>query len=161
MSMSDIKQPSTGNSRSILKSLAGLLCGAVFGVGLSISDMINPLKVLGFLDVLGNWDPSLAFVMGGALIVATLGYRMTLKRQAPSLMPFYDSTAITAIDRPLLGGAVLFGIGWGLVGLCPGPALANITLAIMQETWKPLVFVAAMISGMVIHGVLMNSTRKK
>jgi hypothetical protein len=143
-----------------LKSLAGLVCGAIFGVGLSLSEMINPLKVIGFLDVLGNWDPSLAFVMGGALIVATLGYRFTSRRQAPSLMPSFEIPVLKAIDKPLLAGAVLFGVGWGLVGLCPGPALANMSLAFILGTWKPIVFVAAMMSGMVIHGVLMTDTKE-
>jgi uncharacterized protein len=112
-----------------MRALASLFCGFIFGWGLFISGMIRPDKVLGFLDVLaipsGNWDPSLAVVMAAALAVTGIGYALARRRR-----PAFESTnqwpTQTAIDRPLIAGAVLFGIGWGLVGLCPGPAIANL-----------------------------------
>ncbi len=131
-------------------ALASLLCGFVFGVGLLISGMLQPAKVLGFLDVLGvpsgAWDPSLAVVMAAALAVATVGYALIRPRP-----PVFDTQAQwptqTAIDRPLVVGSVMFGAGWGLVGLCPGPALEN--LATLSS--PVIVFVAAMAGGMAAH----------
>ena len=126
-----------------------LIIGAVgflFGLGLIVSGMINPAKVLGFLDLFGNWDPSLAFVMGGALAVTIPGYYLVLKRPAPVLSTTFDVPVKTQIDRPLLAGAACFGVGWGLVGLCPGPAIA----ALGSGQIEALVFVAAMVIGMTI-----------
>jgi uncharacterized membrane protein YedE/YeeE len=129
--------------------LAALASGLVFGFGLAISGMTQPAKVLGFLDVLGiasgTWDPTLAFVMIGALAVAAPGFFLA-RRQARPL--FADKAAWpgnTALDRPLIAGAALFGLGWGLVGLCPGPAIAN--LATMST--RVVAFVLAMAAGMV------------
>jgi uncharacterized protein len=112
-----------------MRSLASLLCGFIFGWGLFISGMIRPEKVLGFLDIIaipsGNWDPSLAIVMVAALIVAGAGYALARRR-----VPVFESQnqwpTQTLIDRPLIAGAALFGIGWGMVGLCPGPAIENL-----------------------------------
>jgi hypothetical protein len=133
-----------------MPALASLICGIIFGWGLVISGMIQPAKVLGFLDVFGipsgTWDPSLAVVMAAGLAVASLGY--ALVRQRP---PLFDSQsrwpAKKDIDAPLIAGAVLFGIGWGLVGLCPGPAIANLA----SLTPGLIVFVVAMAAGMVAH----------
>lgn len=115
-------------------TLAAFASGLVFGLGLVVSGMTLPSKVLGFLDVFGRWDPTLAFVMAGALLVAAPGF-VLLKRRGASL---FDETLhwprANAIDVSLIGGAALFGIGWGLVGLCPGPALANL------ESLSPKVF---------------------
>jgi uncharacterized membrane protein YedE/YeeE len=128
--------------------LAALASGLIFGVGLAISGMIQPEKVLGFLDVLGiasgTWDPTLAFVMIGALVVATPGFILARRRERPLFAKLAAWPSKRAIDRPLLAGAVLFGIGWGLVGLCPGPAIAN--LATLSP--RVVAFVIATAAGM-------------
>jgi uncharacterized membrane protein YedE/YeeE len=128
--------------------LAALACGLIFGFGLAISGMTQPTKVLGFLDVLGigsgTWDPTLAFVMIGALAVAAPGYVLARRRERPVLAPASLWPTKADIDRPLVTGAVLFGIGWGLVGLCPGPAIANLATA----SPRVVAFVVAMGIGM-------------
>jgi uncharacterized membrane protein YedE/YeeE len=106
--------------------------------------MIDPAKVLGFLDIAGNWDPSLAFVMIGAIPVAAIGFRATRARPAPVLDSEFHGPARTRIDPALVLGSTLFGIGWGLVGFCPGPALTSLALG----RWQSIVFVAAMLAGM-------------
>ena len=106
-------------------TLASLVCGLIFGFGLMISGMTQPTKILGFLDIFGAWDPSLAVVMAAALVVTGLGFALARRRPAPVIAPQCLWPTKTAIDRPLVIGAVLFGLGWGLVGLCPGPALEN------------------------------------
>ena len=128
--------------------LAALVSGLVFGFGLAISGMTQPTKVLGFLDVAGiasgTWDPTLAFVMIGALAVAAPGFLLARRRGQPLLAKAAAWPSKSEIDRPLIAGAVLFGVGWGLVGLCPGPAIANLA------TFSPrvLAFVVAMAVGM-------------
>jgi len=120
--------------------------GLLFGLGLVISQMVNPAKVLGFLDIFGNWDPSLAFVMGGAVAVSALGYFVVKRRGVPVLAPRLEIPTRRDLDPRLIGGAALFGIGWGLVGLCPGPALVGLAFG----PWQVFVFVAAMVVGMAI-----------
>ncbi len=133
-----------------MRTLASLVCGYIFGWGLFISGMIKPSKVLGFLDVFGipsgTWDPSLAVVMAAALAITGAGYAL-LRTRAPLLDTQFHWPEQTFIDRPLVAGAVLFGVGWGLVGLCPGPAIENLA------TLSPdvIVFIAAMAIGMVAH----------
>jgi uncharacterized protein len=133
-----------------MRALASLICGFVFGWGLFISGMIRPDKVLGFLDVLaipsGNWDPSLAVVMAAALAVTTIGYALA-RRRTPVFESVNHWPTQTAIDRPLIAGSVLFGVGWGLVGLCPGPAIEN--LASLSP--GVIVFVIAMAVGTIAH----------
>jgi len=124
--------------------LLALAAGLVFGLGLALSQMIDPAKVLGFLDLFGDWDPSLALVMAGAIPIAALGYRLAQRRAAPLYAPAFNPPAPSRIDTRLAGGAILFGIGWGLVGYCPGPALAAIGLG----NWRTWLFVAAMLLGM-------------
>ena len=102
--------------------LFGLLSGLVFGIGLVISGMSNPAKVLNFLDVAGTWDPSLAFVMGGASVTTFIGYRLILKRPTPALADMFQLPTAAQVDPSLLLGSALFGIGWGIGGFCPGPA---------------------------------------
>ena len=129
--------------------LASLLCGFVFGCGLLVSGMVSPTKVLAFLDVLGDWDPSLAVVMAAAVTVAWIGFRIAARQGAPFFAQKCEWPTKTKVDAPLVAGAVAFGVGWGLVGLCPGPALVN--LATLSP--EVLVFVAAMIAGMTLHDV--------
>ena len=128
----------------------GFLCGLVFGFGLVISGMSDPAKVLNFLDVAGNWDPSLAFVMGGASVTAFIGYRLVWKRPAPMVMDGFDIPTSRVIDRPLVVGAALFGIGWGIGGFCPGPAWTALPLLAPGT----LVFLPMMLVGIVIGGRL-------
>jgi uncharacterized membrane protein YedE/YeeE len=124
--------------------LAALAAGLLFGLGLVVSGMVNPAKVLGFLDIAGAWDPSLAFVMAGAIPVAMIGFRLGARRAAPLCAPRFSTPVRKPVDAKLVGGAVLFGLGWGLAGFCPGPALA----ALGVGGWKAALFVAAMLGGM-------------
>jgi uncharacterized membrane protein YedE/YeeE len=121
--------------------------GALFALGLGLSGMTRPDKVLGFLDVAGRWDPSLAFVMGAAVLVATLGFAWTLRRRAPRWDADFHLPARTRVDAALVGGAALFGVGWGLSGYCPGPAL----LAVVGGDRRAWTFVAAMLVGMAAY----------
>jgi uncharacterized protein len=123
--------------------LVNLLAGLMFGFGLILSGMADPAKVLNFLDLAGRWDPSLAFVMGGAVIVTAIGYRFTFRCAKPFLDSSFRVPVSREIDRQLVLGAAVFGAGWGLVGLCPGPALVSITLAAPAI----FVFVPAMLIG--------------
>lgn len=124
--------------------LVNLALGLLFGLGLVISGMGNPAKVLNFLDLFGTFDPSLAFVMGGAVIVAFIGYRLVFACGKPLLAPRFQVPTRTDIDARLIVGPALFGIGWGLGGFCPGPALTALGLAAPGT----LVFVPAMLAGM-------------
>ena len=127
-----------------------LLAGVIFGAGLTVSDMVNPARVLNFLDVAGHWDPTLMFVMAGGLAVTTLGYRWILRRSSPIADDRFHLPTRQQIDLPLVGGAALFGVGWGLAGICPGPAFAD--LVTLQP--KVLLFVAAMLVGMIAARIL-------
>lgn len=122
----------------------GLLLGLLFGVGLAVSGMADPAVVLGFLDPLGAWNPALAFVMGGALVVTFLLYRLARQQDRPLAAAGFHWPTSTVLDARLIGGAALFGLGWGLAGYCPGPALASLTAG----HGGTLVFVAAMLAGM-------------
>jgi uncharacterized membrane protein YedE/YeeE len=125
--------------------LGGLLTGFIFGIGLVVSEMTQPARVLGFLDVLGKWDPTLAFVMVGALIVSAPGFYFARARTRPLIAAHFRWPTRSDIDASTVGGSLLFGVGWGLVGLCPGPAIANLATLMPQI----IVFVAAMGIGMV------------
>ncbi len=125
---------------------AAFFCGLIFGTGLLISGMAQPAKVLNFLDLFGTWDPSLALVMAGALAVSSLGFALAKRRSSPVLSAQSYLPTSTDIDAPLLYGAILFGLGWGLVGLCPGPALVDLA----AFTPQVFVFVVAMAAGMIL-----------
>ena len=124
--------------------LVNLALGLIFGVGLVVSGMSDPAKVLNFLDLAGSFDPSLAFVMGGAVLVTFIGYRLAWRRHTPLLAPRFRVPSRTDIDARLILGPALFGIGWGLGGFCPGPALTSLGLGAAGT----LVFVPAMLAGM-------------
>lgn len=123
------------------------ISGVLFGAGLALSDMVNPARVIGFLDVAGAWDPTLAFVMGGAVLASAIGYAFSRRLRAPLFGKAFFIPENRRLDSQLIGGAVLFGIGWGLVGFCPGPAIAGLIYGL----WQPWLFVAAMTAGMVLH----------
>ncbi|SFW29825.1 YeeE/YedE family protein [Luteibacter sp. UNCMF366Tsu5.1] len=127
-----------------------VLAGLLFGVGLALSDMVNPQRVQAFLDVAGTWDPSLALVMISALIPSALAWQIRRRRSRPVFDQQFHVPTSRRIDTALLSGAALFGMGWGLVGLCPGPALADLVIV----PWPTLVFVVAMIAGMGVHRLL-------
>ena len=127
-----------------------LLAGALFGAGLAVSQMINPRKVQAFLDLAGDWDPSLALTMAGALLVTSVGYRLVLKRPRSLLGEAFRLPSQQLIDSRLLLGAALFGIGWGLGGYCPGPAIAALALGNLE----PWLFLGAMLIGGLLAGRL-------
>ena len=111
-----------------MNKLVALFCGTIFGIGLVISQMINPAKVLGFLNVFGEWDPSLAFVMIGALIVSSPLFHLFKNKEKPIFFTSFSTSENKEIDKRLIIGSILFGAGWGLAGLCPGPAISSIAL---------------------------------
>ncbi|HYD67206.1 DUF6691 family protein [Azospirillum sp.] len=130
--------------------ISAFAAGLLFGLGLLVSGMADPAKVLAFLDLSGNWDPSLAFVMGGAVAVSALGYRLAVGRGAAVLDGPLKLPERRDLDGRLIGGSALFGVGWGLVGLCPGPAIVGLALG----TKPVLVFVAAMLAGMAAYRLI-------
>ena len=125
------------------RDLSALLAGLIFGAGLSISGMTDRHRVLGFLDVAGAWDPTLVFVMGGAVLVTLITFRFVLQRPRPVLEQQFHLPSKKQVDAPIIVGAAVFGIGWGLAGYCPGPALASLT----SLTLNPIVFCIALIVG--------------
>jgi len=131
----------------VRNSLAALLAGIAFGAGLALADMTNPTKVQNFLDFFGSWDPSLAFVIGSALVVSALGSRGSQRRRAPWRSAAFSTPTRSDLDARLVAGAALFGVGWGLGGLCPGPALAGL----LQGVPQVYLFVAAMVAGVLLH----------
>lgn len=126
---------------------SSLVAGAVFGIGLIVSGMANPAKVLGFLDLAGRWDPSLALVMAGAVAVGSIGFALARRRGSSLLGLAMKMPTANRIDKRLLGGALLFGVGWGVAGFCPGPAL----VALGMGEPKAVVFVVAMLAGMGLY----------
>jgi hypothetical protein len=130
--------------------LIALLAGLIFGIGLIVSGMTDPAKVIGFLDLAGNWDPSLAFVMGGAILVGVVAFGIAGKRDRSLLGAPMRLPAARQIDRRLVLGSLAFGAGWGLAGYCPGPALASLAMG----GAKPVVFTLAMLAGMALFEVL-------
>jgi uncharacterized membrane protein YedE/YeeE len=130
--------------------LTSLFCGLLFGIGLLVSGMVNPAKVLGFLDLAGAWDPSLAFVMGGAVGVGAVAFSLARKRTVSWIGQAMRLPVDRRVDRRLVAGALVFGAGWGLVGFCPGPAL----VALGMGRREALIFVTAMLLGMLAFELL-------
>ena len=133
-----------------MKLLFALLTGIVFGLGITFSGMINPAKVLNFFDIAGTWDPSLAFVMGGALIVTFIGYRLAWRRAAPLFGDRFQVPTSTVLDAKLIGGSALFGIGWGIAGFCPGAA----SPALGTGRWEVALFLLAVVAGFFLRRLL-------
>ncbi len=127
-----------------------LAVGIILGAGLAVSQMMNPSKVIAFLDIAGDWDPTLAFVMAGAVLAAIPGFAVAKKRSAPMLGGSFQVPSRRDFDVRLLAGAAMFGAGWGLVGFCPGPALA----ALGSGMTSVFIFVASMIAGMMLYRLL-------
>ncbi|MEW6437651.1 MAG: YeeE/YedE family protein [Pseudomonadota bacterium] len=145
-----------------MAKFVAFLCGLIFGLGLVVSQMSNPAKVLNFLDFAGTFDPSLVFVMVGAILATAIGYRLAWRWKSPKFETVFHLPQATRIDARLIGGATLFGIGWGLVGFCPGPALTALSFG----GWQTLLFVAAMAAGMILFdqvskGFLSSSRRRE
>lgn len=130
--------------KAMRQIIVALVAGLIFGLGLTVSGMINPGKVVGFLDIAGDWDPSLAFVMAAAIPVAMIGFRGARRLRAPLCAATFAEPTRTRLDLRLVAGAILFGLGWGLAGYCPGPALASLALI----GWPAGLFVVAMLVGM-------------
>ncbi|MEZ0232296.1 MAG: DUF6691 family protein [Methylophilaceae bacterium] len=137
--------------------LSSLIAGLIFGLGLIISGMTNPAKVIGFLDVAGNWDPSLAFVMIGAISIAYFAFRKAKINPRSALGEHIEIPAKRDLDAPLIVGAIIFGIGWGLAGYCPGPAIASVAIGDVT----PVLFSIAMLAGMVFYELLIKRLLSK
>ncbi len=120
---------------AVASGLGALLAGVLFGVGLSVAGMTNPDKVLNFLDITGTWDPSLLLVLGSAVLVFGVAYRFILRAPAPLLEPTFHWPTFTRIDRPLVFGSVVFGLGWGIAGYCPGPAVSSLGFPNPEALW--------------------------
>ena len=134
-----------------LVAVAGL-SGLLFGGGLALGGMTDPARVRGFLDLFGDWDPTLAFVMGGAVLVMALAWLLQKRMQRPVFDTKFSLPDRSDITSPLVGGAVLFGIGWGIAGLCPGPGIANLAIAPVEAS----IFVVSMLAGMAIHKLALD-----
>ena len=128
-------------------TLPALVSGLLFGAGLAVSDMVNPARVLGFLDVAGAWDPTLVFVMAAAVAASALGYFVSRRLTRPLFGRSFFVPESRVVDRQLIAGAAMFGIGWGLAGFCPGPAVSSLVFGM----WQPWLFVGAMIVGMLLE----------
>lgn len=137
--------------------VASLVCGLLFGAGLALAGMTRPQKVLGFLDVAGHWDPSLLFVLGGAVLLATVAFRLVLRRGSPLLETSFDLPATKTIDVRLIGGALIFGLGWGLSGYCPGPAIALLA----TRNTEALYFLPAMLAGWWLYDLAARGSKSR
>jgi len=129
------------------QSIVALFAGIIFGLGLSISQMTDRARVLGFLDITGVWDPTLMFVLGGAVGVTVIAFRFILRRPQPFIAPKFQLPPNNSLDRQLLAGSALFGIGWGIAGYCPGPGVTSL----VQANGNPLLFIIAAIGGILVH----------
>lgn len=134
------------------QTVIALVSGVIFGIGLALSGMADPMRVRGFLDIFGEWDMTLAFVMAGAVLVMAIAWQVQRRMPAPFAGDAFSVPTVTKIDSRLVLGSAIFGIGWGFAGLCPGPAIADIALA----PSKAVLFVASMMAGMLIHRLLVK-----
>ena len=141
-----------------MKEIAALISGLIFSLGLILSGMTNPENVIGFLNVTGNWNPALAFVLMAAVVITGLGYRLAWKRSKPLFETSFSVPTSQVIDKRLIMGSAIFGIGWGLVGLCPGPALASV---FTSNGVKVLVFIAAVAGGILLQRLLTSLIERK
>lgn len=135
-----------------MRLIAAYIIGLVFGTGIALSGMANPAKVLNFFDIAGSWDPSLIFVMGGALVTTFIGYRLVFGRPAPVLAEAFQVPISRTVDARLLGGSAVFGIGWGIAGFCPGGALP----ALGTGRWEVFAFTAAVVGGIFLARFLQS-----
>jgi len=138
----------------VKRAIVAFVCGLVFGAGLIVAQMSNPAKVIGFLDITGKWDPSLGLVMAGAVAVFGVLLRFALRQGTPLLAPRFTVPEKDSLDAPLMVGALIFGVGWGLSGFCPGPAIVSAAFG-DTRVWA---FVAAMIAGMLVYRVGLRRT---
>ena len=132
--------------------VTALIAGALFGFGLAISQMVDPARVLGFLDVAGTWDPTLIFVLGGAVGVTVIAFRFVLRQANPLFAESFHLPTKQDVDLPLVAGAAIFGVGWGIAGYCPGPGIT----ALVRGAWNPVLFVAALAAGSFLHSLFAN-----
>jgi uncharacterized membrane protein YedE/YeeE len=139
-----------------MKLVYALVTGLVFGIGIALSGMMDPAKLLNFFDIVGRWDPSLAFVMGGAFVVTFIGYRLAWRRSKPLLADRFQLPKSAVIDIRLIGGSALFGIGWGIAGFCPGAAIP----ALGTGRWEPALFLVAVIVGLFLRRLIPTSSAK-
>ena len=133
-----------------MRLILSYFIGLIFGVGISVSGMANPAKVLNFFDIAGTWDPSLAFVMGGAVVITSLGYRLVWRRSAPLFGDRFQIPTSNAIDARLIGGSAIFGIGWGIAGFCPGAAIP----ALGTGRWEVALFLVAVTAGFYVRRLI-------
>ncbi|MDP4574812.1 YeeE/YedE family protein [Qipengyuania sp. G39] len=136
-----------------MRFLFTLLSGSIFGFGLALSGMMNPARVRGFLDIFGDWDPTLAFVMGGAVLVMAVAWFIQRRMSAPMVGEEFNLPGTRLFDGKLIGGSALFGIGWGLAGLCPGPAISSLATSPIPA----LVFVGSMAVGVAAHRIALKA----
>ncbi len=134
------------------QNIVALIAGLLFGAGLIISQMIDPVRSLGFFDVAGRWDPTLLFVLGGAVGVTLIAFRFVLRQPAPFFAPKFQLPTKTTIDRPLIVGSALFGVGWAIAGYCPGPGIT----ALIFGSWNPVLFVGSMAVGSFLYSRVSN-----
>lgn len=137
--------------------LAALLSGILFGLGLGLSQMIDPARVIGFLDITGTWDPTLLFVLGGAVTVTAIAFRWVLRRKSPFFSSRFSLPTRNDIDAPLVVGAAIFGVGWGICGYCPGPGLTALVLGQLN----PILFVLSLIVGILIYQGYASTLQQK
>jgi uncharacterized membrane protein YedE/YeeE len=140
-----------------MRGVIALLCGALFGAGLAVSGMADPARVHDFLDLFDTWDPTLAFVMGGAMLPMAIAWMVQRRMGKPIAAPSFALPATDILDRRLVLGSILFGMGWGIAGLCPGPAIADLAIAPRPAA----IFVAAMLLGMLLHRLMPTPTARK